>query len=157
MGMAIAIQDYLKSSGVKYEVVDHPRRVVSSEIAQTAHIAGSQLAKGVVLHAEDGGYLLVVVPSTHKVDVDVLSETLSRPLGLATEDEVENLFHDCDAGAVPPIGPAYGLKVLLDEDLADQEDVYFEAGDHTALVHVSGRDFGKLIGEAQRGVFGHHT
>lgn len=157
MGMAIAIQDYLKTTGVKYEVVKHPRRVVSSEIAQTAHIAGSQLAKGVVLHAEDGGYLLVVVPSTHKVDLDVLSETLSRPLGLATEDEVATLFPDCDAGAVPPLGPAYGLKVLLDKGLADEDDVYFEAGDHAALVHVSGRDFGKLVGEAQLGAFGHHT
>jgi Ala-tRNA(Pro) deacylase len=155
--MAMTVNDYLKETGVSYELVDHPRRVVSSEIAQSAHIAGGKLAKGVVLHEEGGGYILVVVPSTHRVDLRVLSETLSESLGLATEGEIETLFPDCDRGAVPPIGPAYGLRVLLDRDLAGQDDVYFEAGDHTALVHVSGDDFGRLLSEAQQGAFGYQA
>ncbi len=79
------------------------------------------------------------------------------PLGLATEGEIADLFDDCDLGAVPPVGAAYGLSVVLDESLVDAPEVYFEGGDHTTLVHVAGDAFGTLMSDARRGRFSHHV
>ena len=33
---------------------------------------------------------------------------------------------DCEPGAVPPLGAAYGLDVVVDDSLTDHSDVYFE-------------------------------
>lgn len=36
-------------------------------------------------------------------------------------------------------------------------DIYFEAGDHQALVHVSGSEFLKLMANTLRGQISHHA
>ena len=69
---------------------------------------GDQLAKGVVLE-DDKGYVMAVVPSTHKIDMTILDRYLGRNLELATETELCQLFHDCEVGAIPPIGSALWL------------------------------------------------
>jgi Ala-tRNA(Pro) deacylase len=91
-----------------------------------------------------------VVPATDHVDLGALHRRWGRELGLATEAEVAKLFADCEPGAVPPLGQLYGLETILDEAFAEAEDVYFEGGDHRALVHVNGSDFLKLMGDTPR-------
>ncbi len=55
---------------------------------------------------------------------------MNRRLGLASEEEVSELFNDCETGAVPPIGEALWRAVILDESSTGANDVYFEGGDH---------------------------
>jgi Ala-tRNA(Pro) deacylase len=105
------------------------------------------IAKAVVLEDRQG-YLLAAVPAANKVAFRELEEALSRRLALATEAEIASLFRDCDIGAVPPVGAAYGMDVVVDDVLCDQSEVYFEGGDHESLVHVSGAEFGRLMGRA---------
>jgi hypothetical protein len=57
------------------------------------------------------------------------------------------------ADCVPALGAAYGLKVVVDDSLAQLSDIYFEAGDHSNLVHVSGTSFQKLMANARHGKF----
>ena len=59
--------------------------------------------------------------------------------------------------AVPPIGFAYGVDTVWDTSLGDKESVWFEAGDHESLVHLSGRQFHELMAPAERGQFSHHV
>jgi Ala-tRNA(Pro) deacylase len=155
MGIAITLHDYLDSKGIKYDVIEHTYSRCSRESAHAAHIPGDKLAKCVVF--EDWqGYLMAIIPSTHKVDIKELDEQLNRQLELATEDELVDLFHDCEVGAVPPVGKLYGCDVVLDEHLTSYKDVYFEAGDHTDLIHITGDDFRTLLQEARLGSFSHH-
>ena len=119
-----------------------------------AHVPGSRMAKSVLIHHELG-YALAVVPSTHRIELGTLQDVMDKRLGLASEDEVVTLFDDCDVGAIPPIGAAYDVPVILDESLGDAADIYFEGGDHKTLVHVSGRDFRNLTKGARRARFSH--
>ena len=112
------------------------------------------MAKTVVVHHELG-YALAVVPSTHRIELGTLQDIMDKRLGLASEDEAGSLFEDCEVGAIPPIGAAYGVPVILDESFGDAADIYFEGGDHKTLVHVSGRDFRNLTKGAQRAHFSH--
>jgi Ala-tRNA(Pro) deacylase len=114
------------------------------------------MAKSVVIHHELG-YVLAVVPSTHRVELGTLQDVLDKRLGLATEGEVTTLFSDCEIGAIPPIGAAYGVPVVLDESLGDAPHLYFEGGDHKSLVHVSGDAFRVLTKDARRARFSHHA
>ena len=154
MTISSRLKTYLDKGGVKYDVLAHPRTSTSSQSAHAAHIPGIRLAKCVVVHHEMG-YVLAVVPSTHRVELGTLQSVLDRRLGLATEGEIATLFDDCDTGAIPPIGAAYGLPVVLDDSIADAPEVYFEGGDHTSLVHVSGEAFRALTKDAKRERFSH--
>lgn len=156
MGMAITIREYLDNHSVEYDLVHHPRTVTSMETAAAAHIAGDQLAKSVMVEDEHG-YMTVVIPSTHHLQFATLREQLGHSFGLATEEEIRWLFDDCEAGSVPALGQAYGLMVLVDETLLDQDEIYFEAGDHTELVHMSGQDFEALMAHAGHGQFSRHV
>jgi Ala-tRNA(Pro) deacylase len=103
-----------------------------------------------VVLEDENGYLMVVVPSNRRVDLGELHRIMNRNLGLATEGELTNLFADCDVGALPPIGPAYGIETLVDDAIAEQPDIFFEAGDHEQLIHVSAEGFNVLLGEDTR-------
>jgi Ala-tRNA(Pro) deacylase len=155
MSIAASVQTCLTQAGVQYDIIEHPRTSNSTHTAEAAHVPGERIAKSVVL--EDGDrYLMAVVPATRHVDLGALHRQLGREIGLATEQDVARLFADCDPGAVPPLGQVYGIDTILDEAFVDAEDVYFEGGDHRALVHVNGSDFLKLMGNAPRARIGLH-
>ncbi|WP_274628668.1 aminoacyl-tRNA deacylase [Arvimicrobium flavum] len=154
MTIAPKLKKYIDGEGVSYDTLAHQRTATSRQSAMAAHVPGSRLAKTVVIHHELG-YALAVVPSTHRVELGALQDIMDKRLGLASEDEVGSLFDDCDIGAVPPIGAAYNLPVILDESLRDANDIYFEGGDHKTLVHVTGKDFRSLTRGAQQARFSH--
>ncbi|WP_316976791.1 aminoacyl-tRNA deacylase [Shumkonia mesophila] len=156
MAIAKKIDKTLAETGVKYEVIAHQRTESASRTAQASHVSGNQVTKTVVLHDGDR-YVMGVVPSTHRVELDTLGQFLNRRLTLATEAETARLFDDCALGADPPLGAAYDLPVVIDEALFDEGDIYFEGGDHQSLVHVSSEAFAALMRDAQRARFSHHT
>jgi Ala-tRNA(Pro) deacylase len=156
MTIAVRLQQYLDSQGVDYDTVTHTPTKTSAGSARAAHVTGNWVAKPVVVHHEDG-YILAVVPSTHRVEFDSLRDMLGKRSCLATEAEIARLFDDCELGAVPPIGAAYGLPVLVDESLDGATDLYFEGGDHSTLVHVGRDAFRALTKDARRARFSHPT
>jgi Ala-tRNA(Pro) deacylase len=157
MKIAQRLQAYLAQEKVAYEVVMHAHTMSSMETAAAAHVPGDRLAKGVVVQ-DERGYLLAVVPSTYRVNLGDLGRQLQRrELRLATEAELRTLFSDCELGAVPPVGAAYGLPSVVEEDLTRQADVYFEAGDHEHLVHVTQAEFVRLLRDVPRVHFARHV
>ncbi len=156
MHIANRVRDYLNQRGVAYEVIVHPQTRCSQESAAAAHVPGDRLVKSVVLE-DDNGYLMVVLPSTRRVRLGVLSAELQRPLRLATEAELKGLFGDCELGAIPPLGPAYGMETVWDESLEGAPEVYVEAGDHEELIRIDGKTFLGLLGSARRGNFSAHV
>ena len=153
MGISRTVREYLEELDVIYDIVEHPVSMTSIGIAHEAHLPAHSLAKGVLLKDENGVLSLAVIPSDRSADLERISETLGHKAELASEADVEKRFDDCDPGAVPPIGNAYALRVLLDERLAKEDEVYLEAGDHHGLVHVKGDEFRRLMGGARRGTF----
>jgi Ala-tRNA(Pro) deacylase len=156
MTIANRLKQHLEGAGVRYEIVPHPRTFSAAESAEAAHVPKNAVAKTVVIHHEEG-YVLAVVPASHRVDLSTLQELLDRRLGLASESEIDRLFDDCDSGAVPPIGPAYGLPAVLDRSLRGQSAIWFEGGDHRTLVQVAGSDFDRLMTGAREATFSHHV
>lgn len=155
MGIAITLQEYLDNADIAFDLIEHPYSRSSMESAESAHIPGNQLAKCVVLE-DDEGFIMAVVPSTNRIDLSILDRYLGRKLDLMTEDKLRELFYDCEVGAIPPIGNAYGYEMILDDSLMDCEDIYFEAGDHVDLVHLSGEAFHSLMEDVEMAHFSYH-
>jgi Ala-tRNA(Pro) deacylase len=152
MAVARKLASYLDRTGIEAEVVAHRRTVTAARTPKASHLPGDRLAKGVLLR-DGAGYLLAVVPASHHVDLDAVGRLCGRPVTLADEEEIGRLFPDCEFGAVPPIGAAYGLPAIVDDALAGQPDVYLEAGDHVNLLHLRGEQFAGLMQDVQHGRF----
>lgn len=156
MAISLSLLEYLEWEGVDYELLHHAYVSGSMRTAQIAHIPGDNLAKCVVLEDEKG-FLMAVLPATHTVAIDMLNEQTGRELQFATEKEIKDLFEDCSTGAIPPMAKAFGYEAIVDKSLADRDEIYFEAGDHTELVHISGHDFQELMAGMPQGQFSQHV
>ena len=145
MAIARTLTNYLQERGVTYTLKPHPRTETAAATAHAANLPVHQVAKAVVL-CDDAGYVLSVVPASHSLELGWVNQELGRNLELANEKEFRNLFADCQPGAVPALGEAYGIQVIWDDELAFTSDIYIEAGDHEHLIWVDRHEFGKLMG-----------
>jgi Ala-tRNA(Pro) deacylase len=152
MAIAKRLEWYLDAAGIEYEVLPHPHSYYSAQTARRSRVPLHCLAKPVLLE-DEFGYVMAVVPAARRVDIDRLGQQLNRILELATEAEVGDLFQDCEDGAMPPLGTPYRIPTVYDDSLAGLEDVYFEAGDHDDIVHMSGESFLELLSGSLHGRF----
>jgi Ala-tRNA(Pro) deacylase len=154
MAIAPILQKHLDRN-VTYEVITHDPTMSSTRTAQACHVSGDRLAKAIVLR-HDGRYMLAVLPATHHVRLSDLKTQIGDDVDLADETEIRQLFPDCALGAVPPVGEAYELDVIVDDSIQEQPDVYLEGGDHATLVHMDQAQFARLMAEARHGRFSVH-
>lgn len=145
MTIAARVSQYLRDQSVDYQLVQHPHSATSRESAHAAHVREDQVAKAILLK-DHQGYVLAVIPASSSLDMRALhDETGRNHLEMVPEDELGRIFPDCELGALPPLGQAYGVTTLLDSSLRHRDTVYFEAGDHEELVEMDGSRFAKLF------------
>ena len=152
MATAITVQQYLDESRLPFDLVTHAHSSTSLQSARAAHIAPLQLAKAVLLEVH-GQLVMAVLPATRHVHLGAMRQRFKRDFGMATELAVRQTFGDCELGAIPALGGAYGIETIWDDSLMNSADLYFEAGDHEHLVHVRTEDFLELVRECQHGDF----
>jgi Ala-tRNA(Pro) deacylase len=153
MPLARTVESCLARQYLPYAVISHVRSLSSRETAQAATVPLSSVAKAVVL-GDERGFVMAVVAGDMQVDVCALSCALNRPLEVVSETRLVGLFQDCQLGAIPPLGPAYGIETIIDERLLRQDAICFVAGDHDELVCVDREVFLRLINGARLGAIG---
>jgi Ala-tRNA(Pro) deacylase len=137
--------EFLNREHVRYDTIEHSPAFTAQEIAATAHIPGRELAKTVVVDL-DGRKAMAVLPANHKIALPELQEvTGGRRARFATEDEMKDLFPDCETGAMPPFGNLYGMDVYVSPELAEDDQIFFNAGSHTQLIKMPYREFDRLV------------
>ena len=67
--------------------------------------------------------------------------------GLLAEHELAVLFQDCEPGAIPSLGQLYGMNMLVDDLLFEQDELYIESGDHINLINLDKRQFTKAMAD----------
>jgi Ala-tRNA(Pro) deacylase len=94
----------------------------------------------------DDKVIMAVLPASRRINFSRLKEvTGARTAELATEREFEELFPDCQLGAMPPFGNLYDMDVLVDKSLTDDEEIAFDACNHRELIRLSFEDFKELV------------
>jgi len=147
MSIPPTLYRYLRQNGVSYDVIPHHKTNCSRMNARATHVPEASVAKAVVIKRRKS-FVLAVVPASREVTLRGLGALFAHPVCLATEQELQDLFMDCEVGAIPPLGKAYGIQTVVDRQLLDQDDIYFEGGDHRTLVHLKGGVFQRLMDKA---------
>jgi Ala-tRNA(Pro) deacylase len=134
------LREYLLTHGVPYEVHEHPLAFTTSRVAEVEHVPGKDVAKPVILMADDR-FVMAVVPGHKHVDLNKAQETLGcSNLRLAEESEFADAFADCERGAEPPLGHLYGMETIVDLRL-DSPRVTFRGGCHTQTITMGLEDY----------------
>jgi Ala-tRNA(Pro) deacylase len=136
---------YLDDHGIKYVSIRHSPAFTAAEVAESAHVAARSFAKTIIIKVEDVPEMLVL-PANRRILIHELREMLeTEHVKLASEREIRELFPDCELGAMPPLGPMYGMKVHVTESLTHERDITFNAGTHTETITMPYADFERLV------------
>ena len=139
------IQDYLKQQGVSFKEHKHAPAYTAQEVAAEEHVSGDMLAKAVTVKAGKQ-YGLCVLPASYKLDMKKVAKAMKvRKVSLADETEMAGLFPDVEVGAEPPFGNLYDLPTLVDEHLAADEEIVFQAGSHRLAIRMKYADYAALV------------
>ena len=79
---------------------------------------------------------------TDKEQLRLLANATS--LRLAREEEIAALHPECEVGAMPPFGAAYGHGVFVDRCLVGEPELVFNAGTHTEALCMHYGDVAEL-------------
>jgi Ala-tRNA(Pro) deacylase len=143
--IAKQLRDFLDSHHVKYVTIIHSPAYTAMETAHAAHVRGKEMAKTVIAKL-DGKMAMLVLPASYRVYPDLLRDaTGAKVVELAGEVEFADKFPECEPGAMPPFGNLYGMDVYVDQTLAEDEEIAFNAGTHTELMRMAWIDYEELV------------
>ncbi len=148
MSISPCLKRYLDHHHVQYDVIAHRHTDTAFNSAKSAHISPDCMVKGVLLH-DDEGYLMAALPSSKAIDMDEINKQTGRHLTLAEEKTLHCILNDCETGAVPALGEAFGVPTFWDKRLAYQPSFYLESGDHEELIRLSHFAFMDLMDDTQ--------
>lgn len=139
------LRNLLDQEHVRYITIQHSPAYTAQEIAASAHISGKELAKTVIAKV-DGKLTMLVLPASYQVNLQHLSDKLgTKNVELASENEFENAFPECELGAMPPFGNLYNMGTYVDKSLEKDEEIAFNAGNHSELIKLAYKDFVRLV------------
>lgn len=151
MSMSPALNHYLAAQQLTYDILSHPHTSNSLSSAYAAHIEPEKVAKAVVVK-HGNHYSMCVIPASHQLILEWLEYEQQLSFEMADEQELRGLFPDCELGAIPCVGQAFNMDVIVDTALMDKQDLYFEGGDHRHLVHMESRAFRSMMEDAWQAV-----
>lgn len=135
------VKQYLSDRSVWYDSLEHDPTYSAQRMAQALHVSGEEVAKSVLLKA-DQGYVLAVVPATCSVDMRKVKQAVAaRRVEMVSETEFGQAFPDCELGALPPFGSQYGATTLVDESLSHDEQIVFEGNTHHEAIRMKYEDY----------------
>jgi Ala-tRNA(Pro) deacylase len=140
------VVDYLRSRRVGFESFLHSPASSATRLAGRVHVPGRSVVKSVLVEAR-GTFLLAVLPATFAIDLARLGHALGLDPGeirLATADEIERIFHDCEPGTIPPFGRLYELRTVADVRLQGAGVLVFRTNTRHVGIRMEFRDYERL-------------
>lgn len=145
MSISHNLRTLLEKEGIEFNILEHTPAYTAMEIAGAQHVPGRQVIKSVIVKA-DGKFVMCILPAIHYLDLDKLKKALNtKYVELAKEEDIARLFPDDEVGGEPPFGNLYGLPVIADKILEEDNDIAFNAGSHTEMIQMKFHDYQRLV------------
>lgn len=139
------ILEFLTERGIAFTKFEHEPVTTSDEAAGARGSRLEQGAKALIVKA-GGQYYHLIISAAKRVDNSKLRKLLgTRKVRFARTEELLELT-GCQPGAVPPFGNLFGLPVLMDDALLEEDTVYFNCGSHTVSLQMSREDLANATG-----------
>ena len=138
------LKRFLDENGVGYDVMHHDPAFTAQELSARMHISGYEFVKVVVVKM-DGVFALAALPAPLRVNFKALARVAGvRKVTLASEQEFQQLFPDCELGAMSPFGNLYNMLTFVEQDVSLNENIVINAGTHAEAIRLRYGDFSRL-------------
>lgn len=145
------ILELLKVNSCWHETFEHEPVRTSEEAA--AIRTGYELSQGVKamiikvkLTAGKSKFVMLALPGNLRFDNQKVKQVLSaKEIRFATEAEISEITGGVQVGGVPPFGNLFGLEVVADPKLFENEKIIFNAGDRRFSVGMKPVDYQQLV------------
>lgn len=122
----------LTEAGAKFRVIEHEAQGKSAEISIIRGNCPDQAAKAMVLDVRGGGggrrHVLAILPGSRQLDFAAVATLFeARKCGFASPETAARLT-GCVMGAVPPFVFDAALSLVVEQDLLNNDTLYFNAG-----------------------------
>jgi Ala-tRNA(Pro) deacylase len=139
------LRTFLDQKGIRYTQQIHVTAYTAAGVASVSHVKGKEMAKSVMVLADDKLVMLVVPASTHIRLKQAKAALKAHQVFLASEADFAHIFPDCEVGAMPPFGNLYGVPVFVDESLTHDKEIVFNAGNHREIMKMSYADYERMV------------
>jgi HD-like signal output (HDOD) protein/prolyl-tRNA editing enzyme YbaK/EbsC (Cys-tRNA(Pro) deacylase) len=148
--IAAKLSQFINRKGILCQPVHHPRAQDFAQAIEQANAVPELCAKCVAL-IDRNGPVVAVIPFLADLNLTVLNQTLGRNFQTLSKEMTNKLFSDCDSGAFPALAMAYGLPVIIDIDMLENETVFSASGCSSTLLKIPGTAFRLAMRGAVKG------
>ena len=134
------LERFLTARQVPFELVHHEPVYTSEEAARVRGTSLASGAKALICKADDEFRMFVMPAHLKLANKRVRAALGARRLRFATKDEVLEMT-GLRPGSIPPFGSLFGLPTCCDEQLAEQTEINFNAGDHSISIRMAFEDY----------------
>ena len=146
MRTGVDVHNYLVERNVQHELFNVRGRLRSAErIASVLDLPPAQVGK-VVVFESDRGPLVALVPSNRTADAERVRKAVRATEVKATTQARASQLSEYLGEAVPPAGLPGGFRVIIDRALANEDVLYFAAGEASAVLKLRGKDLVRATG-----------
>lgn len=145
------IKNILEKNHCWFETFEHEPVRTSEEAAKvrtgySLHQGAKALIVRVKKSENEKFFAMLVFPADLKFnDKKVKQFFEARDIRFATEEEVLSKTDGVQLGGVPPFGNLFGIEVVADPKLFENEKIIFNAGDRSFSIAMKSSDYKRLV------------
>ncbi|MSU54908.1 MAG: hypothetical protein EXS46_00005, partial [Candidatus Taylorbacteria bacterium] len=145
------ITGLLEQNSFWFETFEHEPVRTSEEASKLRpDYSMSQGAKAIIARVREPNvgkkFVMFVLPADKKFDAKKIKEQFGLvDISFANESQVGEITGGVLPGGVPPFGNLFGLDVIMDKGVLDNEKIIFNAGDRSFSVAMFSKDYVTLV------------
>ena len=140
------INHILADKNIEFEEFEHEAVYTSEQAARVRGLSSAkQGVKAMIFKTETDSFILVLNPGDKRVATKKIAALEQvKHLSMAKPEEVQRVA-GVTIGSVPPFGLKTQLKTYLNEELLENEYLYFNPGSHTKTIKLKAVDLLKVL------------
>ena len=150
MALAAKLERFLTGKGIAYreleidQVLSFDAAVMASGRPQSEFVRATPLI-------DINGVVMAVHGYNTSLDMDLVHKQTGRRLQPLTARQFARLFADCAPGFQPPVGAAYDVAVLVDEDILGYSRTLMCCGTDNTLLELDHTSLARAFADATQG------
>lgn len=140
------LTEFLTENKLKAKLIEFKKPVTSAaDAAKQLKVTLNEIGKSILFMTGDEPVLVVLLGSQRASEEKIKAVLGCHELEMATAEEVLEMT-GFEVGGVPPIG-IYGVKTLIQKEVADAPKIWCGGGDELTLIEISGAEIVEFADE----------
>lgn len=125
------LKQHFTDKDVTFHEIQHEPGASAEDYHKAVGCRYEQQAKCLLIkiYTDSGDrFVILTIPAQKRADLEQVKTLMNaKKARMATREELKEVT-GCDYGEVPPTGSVFGIKLLMDKDLLNEQEIFMNAG-----------------------------